>query len=138
MSSGTQREAPPACVQRAWAVQVPRHARTCSEQCRALLGRRLGHIAVVMMMAAVEAEAAAMAVLAPEKGRGLCMGTAQPLSGGSACQSLCHLHKYQLSNLLGTVTAATQAANFIGKLEQSKNVNMSIAIKHFKELLEFS
>lgn len=72
------------------------------------------------------------------EGKGLCMGTAQPLSGGPACQSLCHLHKYQLSNLLGTVTAATQAANFIGKLEQSKDVNMSIAIKHFKELREFS
>lgn len=70
------------------------------------------------------------------EGKGLCMDIAQPLSGGPACQSLCHLHKYH--NLMGTVTAGTQAANFIGKLEQNKNVNKSIAIKHFKELLEFS
>lgn len=89
------------------------------------------HTAVAMVAAAVKAEATAVA---PEKGRGSAWG---PAIVGKFANPMSSAQISALRPDIGTGATGTQAANFISKLAQNKNIYMSIELKHFRELLEF-
>ena len=108
MSSGNTTRAYTSWVQRAWAPRAPRQVHP-------------GHRAVQpgMVVATTEAEAAALAVLAPAWEGPLHGASAGPGRQRPACQSLSSARTSALQPDTGTGAAGTQAAKFMNKLGQN-------------------